>query len=390
MTLPVMAPWPNFSKHEGDLVRDVLMSNRVNYWTGECGRLFESAFASMAGTKHSIALANGTLALDLALIALEIGLGDEVIVTPRSFMASASAIHNCGAIPVFADVHPDSQNITADTIEAVVTEKTRAVVCVHLAGWPCDMDSITTLSKKYGFAVIEDCAQAHGAFYKGKSVGSIGDIGTWSFCQDKIMTTGGEGGMVTTNSDELYERMWSYKDHGKSRLKMENPEPNRRFKYVHDSFGSNFRMTEMQSAIGHYQLSQLDKWTQQRTSNAMYYHNHLSELAVVRSELSPQDVEHAFYKFYFFLESARLASGWDRDRIVEQIAENGGSCFSGSCPELYKEAAFVSAYGHQRELENAQALGRDSLMLNCHPGISGAYLEYNYQIIKDVLLRAMQ
>ena len=248
------SPWPSFSEEEGELVKRVLLSNKINYWTGQQGRMFEKGFSTMADCQHSIALANGTLAIDLALIALGIGPGDEVVVTPRSFMASASAVQNSGAKPVFADVDLDSQNITAETINAVLTDKTSAIVCVHLAGWPCDMGAIMELAEQKGLAVIEDCAQAHGARYDGKSVGGIGDIGAWSFCQDKIITTGGEGGMVTTNNPHLFEVMWAYKDHGKSRLKMEAPAKNRSFKYVHDTFGSNFRLTEMPVSYTHLTL----------------------------------------------------------------------------------------------------------------------------------------
>ena len=379
------APWPNYSEAEGDLVRDVLLSNKVNYWTGEITGEFEKQFAAKMDCAYSIAIANGTLALDLAFIALEIGTGDEVIVTPRSFMASASAIHNAGAKPVFADIDPVSQNISVETIKKVITEKTKAINCVHLAGWPCEMDAIKNLAQEKGIFIVEDCAQAHGATFDGKSVGSWGDIAAWSFCQDKIMTTGGEGGMVTTNSPQLFETMWAYKDHGKSRQKMEAPKSNRSFKFVHDTFGSNFRLTEMQSAIGLYQLGLLDDWTKQRTRNAMFYHDALSKLDAVRVPLPPLDVKHAYYKFYFYLKLDQLGVGWDRDRVVEEVNDQGGACFSGSCPELYREKAFVSTYGEQPRLKSAARLGNESLMLACHPGISPEFLEFNLGVIKHVL-----
>jgi dTDP-4-amino-4,6-dideoxygalactose transaminase len=195
------SPWPCFSEEEVSAVATVLRSNRVNYWTGNECREFEKEFAAWCGTEYAIALANGTLALDLALRGLNIGPGDEVIVTPRTFIASVSCVVNAGATPVFADVDLESGNLCADTIQTALTPRTKAVICVHLAGWPCDMDPIMALAAQHGFKVIEDCAQAHGARYKGRSVGSIGHIGAWSFCQDKIMTTGGEGGMVTVNDE---------------------------------------------------------------------------------------------------------------------------------------------------------------------------------------------
>jgi dTDP-4-amino-4,6-dideoxygalactose transaminase len=258
------APWPCFTAEETDAVRQVLESNRVNYWTGEQGRNFETEFATFAKTRYAIALANGTVALDAALIALDIGAGDEVVVTPRTFLASVSSIVNIGAIPKFADVDRDSQNITPQSIEAVLTPRTRAVVCVHLAGWPCEMDGILALAEQHKFSVIEDCAQAHGALYKGHPVGSFGAIGAWSFCQDKIMTTGGEGGMVTTNDPELWSRMWSYKDHGKSYDAVYEREHPPGFRWLHESFGTNWRMIEIQAAIGRIQLKRMPDWHSRR------------------------------------------------------------------------------------------------------------------------------
>jgi len=373
------APWPNYSEAEGDLVRDVLLSNKVNYWTGEITGEFEKQFAAKMDCAYSIAIANGTLALDLAFIALEIGAGDEVIVTPRSFMASASAIHNAGAKPVFADIDPVSQNISIETIKKVITQKTKAIICVHLAGWPCEMDAIKNLAQEKGIFVVEDCAQAHGATFDGKSVGSWGDIAAWSFCQDKIMTTGGEGGMVTTNSPQLFETMWAYKDHGKSRQKMEAPKINRSFKFVHDTFGSNFRLTEMQSAIGIYQLKVLDQWQRERSDNAHRYIEELSSIDCIRIPIPGDEFVHAYYKFYFFLNLELLRPEWDRDRIVEAVWMRGGQCFSGCCPELYKEKAFTDYYGEHPSLPTASKLGAESLMVNCHPGISNEFVRHNLQ-----------
>lgn len=388
MTSVECAPWPNYTDYESQLVQEVLLSNAVNYWTGRRGREFESAFAKKMHCEHAIALANGTLALELALNALEIGSGDEVIVTPRSFVASASAIQVSGAKPVFADVDMVSQNITADSIESVLSDKTRAVVCVHLAGWPCDMEPIKELAERKGLAIIEDCAQAHGAMYQDRSVGSWGDVAAWSFCQDKIITTGGEGGMITTNDSQLYNKMWSFKDHGKNRAKMESSPNTKSFRYVHDSFGSNYRLTEMQSALGLHQLDRLDDWIGERSTNALRYHRELSKMRVVRSELPSNKFVHAYYRFYFFLNTELLADGWTRDKIVEEVSVRGGDCFSGSCPEIYREKAFLDCYGVHERLPNAAKLGEQSLMLTCHPGLSSEYLSSNIAILQQVLQSA--
>jgi len=248
--------WPNFSKAEIQAVQKVLLSNNVNYWTGEECKKFEKEYSKWSNSAYAIALSNGTVALDLALKAVKIKKGDEVIVTPRSFIASVSSVVQSGATPIFADVDKRTGNLSSETIIKKITKNTKAIICVHLGGIPCEMDPIMDLAQQHKIYVIEDCAQAHGARYKGKSVGSIGDIGAWSFCQDKIMTTGGEGGMVTTNSEAFWKSMWSFKDHGKDFDGINLPNKDYKFKWIHDSFGTNFRMTEMQGALGRYQLKE--------------------------------------------------------------------------------------------------------------------------------------
>lgn len=380
--------WPNFTPREAEIVKDVLLSNKVNYWTGKEGRLFEAEFAQHFEAEYGIALANGTLAIDLALHALDIGPGDEVIVTSRSFIASASPVVNAGARAVFADVDRNSQNVTAETIAAAVTSKTKAVICVHLAGWPCEMDTIVALAKEHNIAVIEDCAQAHGARYQDKSVGTFGDISAWSFCQDKIMTTGGEGGFVTTDNEELYRKMWSFKDHGKSFDKVRIPSTSTTFKWIHDSIGTNWRLTEMQSAIGRYQLSQVDDWVSQRRQNVETFNHALSDVKGIRLTIPDNQAFHACYKYYFFIELQRLNAGWDRDRIVAEIHQNGVPCFTGSCPEIYREDAFVGIYGPQVSLPVARELGETSVMMNVHPGITTALIGEFAEVVRGVMKRA--
>ena len=378
--------WPAFTTEEADAVRDVLLSNKVSYWTGEVCREFEKAFAAWAGTAYAVALANGTVALDVALKALGVGAGDEVVVTPRTFLASASAIVNAGATPVFADVDPDSQNITAETIETVVTPRTRAVICVHLAGWPCDMDPIMSLAAQRGLFVIEDCAQAHGARYKGRSVGSIGHIGTWSFCQDKIMTTGGEGGMVTTDDRALWSAMWSLKDHGKSWEAVYERDHPPGFRWLHESFGTNWRMTEMQAAIGRIQIGRMARWHKERIANARRIWTAARKIPGLRVPDVPAEVEHAAYKCYVFVDPSVLAPGWSRDRILDQINSAGVPCYSGSCSEVYLEKAFDdTGWRPKQRLPVARELGETSLMFLVHPGLTAAEMDLTCSVLGRVM-----
>ncbi|MFW7346620.1 MAG: DegT/DnrJ/EryC1/StrS family aminotransferase [Pigmentiphaga sp.] len=361
-------PWPSFTEEEAEAVKRVLLSNKVNYWTGQECREFEKEFAAWCHTEHAIALANGTVALDLALKALNIGPGDDVIVTPRTFLASASSIVNAGARPIFADVDLDSQNITAESIRDVLTPNTRAVICVHLAGWPCDMDPIMALAEEKGFFVIEDCAQAHGAKYKGRPVGGIGHIGAWSFCQDKIMTTGGEGGMVTTNDRALWSRMWAYKDHGKSWEAVYEKEHPPGFRWVHESFGTNWRMTEIQAVIGRMQLKRMSNWTALRRQHMNEISSHARKFPALRVPEIPSHVEHAAYKSYLFLYPEKLKKEWGRDRIANLINQHGVPCYQGSCSEVYLENAFQgTSFRPHKRLKKARELGETSLMFLVHP-----------------------
>lgn len=383
------SPWPFFTDEEATAARDVILSNKVNYWTGQECREFEREFATWSGTKYAVALANGTLALDAALVDLGIGAGDEVIVTPRTFLASASSIVNAGAVPVFAEVDRDSQNITAETIRAVLTPRTRAVICVHLAGWPCDMDPIMALAAEHDFVVIEDCAQAHGAKYKGRPVGSIGHIGAWSFCQDKIMTTGGEGGMVTTNDRELWSRMWSHKDHGKSYEAVYEREHAPGFRWLHESFGTNWRMLEVQGAIGRIQLGRMPHWQAQRLKNAQRIWSTAAALPGLRVPAVPDDIEHAAYKCYVFVEPSGLKPGWDRDRILAEISEQGVPCFSGSCSEVYLEKAFDgTGWRPEERLPAARELGDTSIMFLVHPTLTKAEIDKTCAVLQEVMQRA--
>ena len=395
------SPWPSFTPEEADAVHRVVMSNKVNYWTGTETREFEKEFAAWCGTAHAVALANGTLALDVALKALGVGPGDEVVVTPRTFIASISCVVNAGAVPVFADVEADSGNISARTIAAVLSPRTKAVVCVHLAGWPCDMDPIMTLAAEYGLKVIEDCAQAHGARYKGRPVGSIGHVGAWSFCQDKIMTTGGEGGMVTTNDAALWRAMWSFKDHGKSYEAVYEREHPPGFRWVHEGFGTNWRMLEMQAVIGRIQLQRMPEWTAARKRNAEAVWAVCREFPVLRvpqikcasctgnCKPAGASCEHGHYKCYVYVEPKRLATGWTRDRIIEAINAQGVPCYQGSCSEVYMEKAFDDTGWRPKDrLPVAKTLGETSVMFLVHPTLTDAEVLKTCEVIKKVMTEA--
>ncbi len=383
-----LEPWPSFTQEEADAVSKVILSNKVNYWTGQECREFEREFAEFTQTRYAVALSNGTVALDVALKALEIGNGDDVIVTSRTFLASASSIVTAGANPIFADVELDSQNISRNTIEAVLTPNTKAIICVHLAGLMCDMDPIMDLAQEKGLYVIEDCAQAHGAMYKGRSAGSIGHIGAWSFCQDKIMTTGGEGGMVTTNDEELWSKMWSYKDHGKDFDSVYNKQHPPGFRWVHDSFGTNWRMMEIQAVIGRIQLKRMPEWKQKRNKNMDRILSTFEGTPYFTVFKPSSDYVHAAYKCYVQVNVDKLPANWSRDSIMQVINEQGIPCYSGSCSEIYLEKAFDNTPWRPKvRLPNAKKLGENSLMFLVHPTLSDESLEKTCSAIKYVIAK---
>jgi dTDP-4-amino-4,6-dideoxygalactose transaminase len=385
-----VAPWPSYSEEEQQAVARVLASGRVNYWTGEETRCFEREFAEWASCRRAVALFNGTVALDIALKALGIGAGDEVIVTPRTFIASVSSVVNAGATPVFADVDRDSGNISAETVERVITERTRAILPVHLGGWPCDMRALRALADQHGLRIIEDCAQANGATVDGRNVGTFGEIGCWSFCQDKIITTGGEGGMVTTDEEELWSRMWSYKDHGKSWEAVYEREHPPGYRWLHESFGTNFRMLELQAALGRIQLGRLENLTAKRTANARAYREVLSAFpAAVRVPEPRQGMTHAYYRLYAYVRPEGLKSGWSRDRIVAEINALEIPVFQGSCSEVYLEKAFDgTGLRPAQPLPVAHELGETSLAFLTHPNLTADDVERTCSAIRQVFAEA--
>ena len=385
-----MAPWPSFTEEEQAAAAGVIASNRVNYWTGDEGRQFEQEFADWAGSRRAIAMSNGTLALEAALKALDIGPGDEVIVTPRTFIASASCVITLGAKPVFADVDRDSGNITAETSKAVVSDRTKAIIPVHLGGWPCDMPALMEFAGDAGLSVVEDCAQAHGATIDGRNVGTFGDIGAWSFCQDKIITTGGEGGMVNTDSEELWSRMWSYKDHGKSFERVYSNDHPPGFRWVHDGFGTNYRMLEVQAAIGRIQLRRLADWHARRTENARALSEALQESSsAVRVPQPRHGFVQAYYRLYAYVRPEALRTGWTRDRIIAELNAAGVPAFQGSCSEVYLERSFDgTGYRPAERLPVARELGETSIAFLTHPTLTADDIETCRKGIRRVFAEA--
>jgi len=377
--------WPNYSQEEANKISEILLSNKVNYWTGKECRYFEQEFASYVGTKYAVALSNGSVAIELALNCLNLGKNDEVIVTPRSFIASASSVINVGAKPVFADVDLNSGNISASTIQKVVTKKTKAVICVHINGHPCEMDEIIELCKKNNIIVIEDCAQAHGAKHKDKFLGSMGDFGCYSFCQDKIISTGGEGGMLVTNSQFFWNKVWSMKDHGKNFELANNISSSSSFKWLHDSFGSNYRMTEIQAGIGRIQLKRLDKWNKKREKNVKEIISVLRDFPdLFRIPELKKYHTHAWYRLNVFINEKRIHEGITNENVVEKLKSLGVQCLLGPCPEIYLERAFLSLEQEFKTLPNAQKLGKSSICFLVHPAMSADYIKKTKKSIRSI------
>jgi dTDP-4-amino-4,6-dideoxygalactose transaminase len=384
-----IAPWPHFDAEQIAAATRVLASGKVNTWTGQEASAFEKEYAQWCGSARAIAIANGSLALSAAYLAIGLGPGDELITTPRTFIATASSAVLLGTRPVFADVDAVSGAISAATIEPLITSRTKAISVVHLGGWPADMPAILDLASAHGIAVVEDCAQAHGARIQGDFVGSFGDVAAWSFCQDKILSTAGEGGMVTTNRPDLWDAMWAFKDHGKTHESVYGREHPPGFRWLHERFGSNFRLTELQSAIGRIQLQRLPDWTAVRTRNALLLAEALSDCSAVFVPLPPEGITHAWYKFYAFVKSGALADGWSRDRILCEIASLGYPALSGSCSEIYLERCFQEAgLAPAERLPVARELGETSLMLLVHPTITAEQMAGYAQVVRSVVKQA--
>jgi dTDP-4-amino-4,6-dideoxygalactose transaminase len=372
--------WPFYGEDEIEAVAKVLRSGRVNQWTGGEVFAFQDSLARAFGGKHCIALANGSLALELPLRVFGIGPGDEVVTTPRTFVASATSAMLLGATPVFADIDPDSGNITAESIEAVLTERTRAIIPVHLGGWPCDMPAIMELAERRGLFVIEDCAQSHGAEIDGRPAGSFGHAAAFSFCQDKIISTGGEGGAVLFKDETAFERAWSFKDHGKNRRKVNEPPAAPGFRWLHDSVGTNWRLTGPQAAIGLRQLEKLPEWRAARTRNAEIWAEALSNQPGVRVPLPEGRFRHAYYRLNFYLRPGFEGA---REEILARAGEAGLRLFTGSCSEVYLEEAFRDL--PRPDLPNARAMTGSSLAVELHPTLRAERLRLRAEKLAEII-----
>jgi dTDP-4-amino-4,6-dideoxygalactose transaminase len=374
--------WPQINDKMIEKVSDILKSGKLNQWNNPIVNEFGSKFAKYIGSNYGIPVFNGTVALELCIKTLDLKNGDEVIVTPRTFLASASCCTFYNITPKFVDVDLDSQNITLETIKSSITKKTKAVILVHLAGWPCELDEICEYCREKGIYIIEDCAQAHGAKYKGKSVGTWGDINAWSFCQDKIITTGGEGGMVTTNCPYLFKKAWSIKDHGKDYDTVFNKEHPPGFRWLHQNIGTNWRMMPIQAAIGIEALDLLESWIDHRRNIASIYNKELKDINGVRLTIPPEEVYHSYYKYYFFIDPKQFKIS--RDEIIQKINNENIFAQVGSCSEVYLEKALIK-YKPSKDLNNTQELFKTSIMLLCDPCVTIDDATSNIKNIKNIL-----
>jgi dTDP-4-amino-4,6-dideoxygalactose transaminase len=394
----VKLSYPNFNRNTLKRVQEVLKSGRVNYWTGNECKKFEKEFSNYVGNKYAIALSNGSVALEIALKALQLKKCDEIIVSPRSFIISASCVLNLGLKPIFADVD-DNGNLNIEEIKKVYNKNVKALIIVHLNGLSCDLDPILNFVKKNKIFLIEDCSQAHGAIYKGKKVGSFGHISTWSFCQDKIISTGGEGGMISTNNKKLWLKLWSLKEHGKNYNKVFHKKHKTGFRWLHDEIGSNYRMIELQAAIGREQLKSLDKQIKKRNFIANFYLKKFSDYYQKYNMLRKPDFKcqscpvkqnskkcnkcvHAFYRLNLFINKNKI----EQIKFIELLNKKKINCNVGSCPEIYREKIFSKLNLYQKKrLTNAKLLGKTSIVFPINPNRDLTKIKSEINSIKKIL-----
>ena len=336
-----LAGWPQFDEKAIKAVEEVLRSGKVNYWTGPKGMEFEKKFAAWQGSKYAISTSSGTSALHIALASLGIGPGDEVIVPSYTFIASSFSVVQAGAIPRFADVNINDHCIRVESAEKLVNERTRAIMPVHLYGNVCDMDKVTAFAKRHNLFVIEDNAEAFGGVYKGRKTGTIGHIAACSFCQNKVFTTGGEGGMVTTNDEELAWQARSFRDHGydvKPRLSLLELE--QKLPYIHNMVGWNYRMTEMQSAIGLAELERIDTWNlPRRRRNAHIIIDAVKNLPqVICTPIDTEERRNGWYVLAFSLNIENM--NCDINQFVTACTAEGAPCWRVFWPQCHTERAF--------------------------------------------------
>ena len=381
--------WPYVSKQEHKIVSDVLKSNKLNYWTGLQCKSFEKEFSSFFGKKYGVSVCNASVALDISLRSLNLPQGSEIIVTPRSYVSSASCVLNNNLKPIFADIDINSQNLSPKSIEKKINKKTKAIILVHLSGYPCEMDKIVKIAKKNKILIIEDCSQSHGAKYRNKFTGSFGDIAIWSFCNDKIMNTLGEGGMICVNNEKIYKKIWSLKDCGKNLDKIMNKASNKfDFKWVHDSQGTNLRMTEVQAAVGRYQLRQLNNSIKIRQRNASIIYRALKNSKIAIIPKIPTYISHSFYRCYVLLDKKKINNKWSKTKMIKYLNSSGIECNSGSCPEIYREGVFKKFNGRIKARNNARSINQSTISFKVHPTISLKNMKIKSKKINEIFSKA--
>ena len=368
--------WPSFTPKEINQVSLILKSGKVNYWTGKYCKIFEKNFSKYHKLKYSVTVNSGTSALECAIKSLNLKKGSEIITTPRSYYTSASSIINCGMKPKFSDISIDSQNLDPIKLEKSINKKTKAIICVHLSGYPCDMNRIIKIAKDNNIYVIEDCSQAHGASILNKKVGSFGDISAWSFCQDKIISTGGEGGMVATNKLKLYKNVLSIKDNGRNYEKIKKISYSGSFNYIHDFIGSNYRMTEIQAMIGISQLKRLDQMILRRNSNAKIFNNYFHDLDSIFLLLHNPKNTNAYYRYYLFVKKSK-----NQKILINKIRSKGIECIAGSCPEIYLEKYFKDNFKF-KEMLAAKYLATRSVCLKVDQTLDIKIIHQQAKIIR--------
>ena len=377
--------WPNYSAEESNIVKKIIQTNKVNYWTGKYCKLFEIEFSKYVGTKYAISVMNGSVALETSLKAIGISKGDEVIVTSKSFVISASSVLNIGAKPVFSDIIYDNHNIDPFFVKKLITKKTKAIIAVHLAGWSCDMIKLKKIANFYSLKLIEDCSQAHGAKLNNRPVGSFGDVSVWSFCNDKIMTTGGEGGMIATNNKKYYLNANSYKDHGKNFTKIKKNKKKIGFQFVHDGMGTNYRMTEMQAGIGLYQLKKLDKWINKRFSILKYFWSKAKKIKGIYIPPLPKNIIHSAYRIYIFIDKKKLKKNINVKEIIKKINYYGIPCSTGACSEIYRETVFKKYFKKPfKRLKNAKLSTDTSIIFFVNPFTKRKEIDFTIKVLKKV------
>ena len=332
--------WPAFAPETLEDVLEPIRTGKVNYWTGKKGMEFEEKWAEYIGAKMAISCTNGTAALHIAIASLGIGPGDEVIVPSYSFIASSFSVVQAGAIPVFCDV-TDDHTIDPAKIEELITPKTKGIIVVHLYGVVADMGPILEIAKKHNLKVIEDCAQCFGGEYKGIKAGMIGDVGCFSFCQSKHFTTGGEGGMVVTNDEDLGWECRSFRDHGydvKTRMNMLALEE--KLPYIHTRVGFNYRMTEIQSVIGINELKRFENWNlARRFKYAKMYDEAFAGLeGIAKLPVNTEERKCSYWWYPINLDIDKLDC--NAAQFVKALMAKNIPCYGIQWPEAYEEKAY--------------------------------------------------